>query len=1312
MTGCVVMASKPVGSANNATMPELELFAKRALPQGQCSSTEECWDKSCCSVGGWCGRDPDHCGNGVTPNPACYSNCGAKAECGRGAEVAGTECPLNVCCGGFGYCGTTEEFCTTTGSNPCQSNCPQPGSTGQSGGNVRDLVIGYFGTWSLTRRGCAQRAIEDIPVDSLTHLNFAFGYIKPSTYEIYPMPNVATSSLASITNLKQKAPGLKIWLALGGWTFSDNGTDTQAVWGDLSSTPAKRRRFLDQLHTFMEYWGFDGVDIDWEYPGASDRMGTVADSTNFVLLLSDMRAYFDEKKPDWGISFTAPTSYWYLRWFPIDQMYQYVNWINLMSYDLHGSWDSPETWIGSFVYAHTNLTEIDQALNLFWRNGVPANKINLGIGFYGRSYTLSDVSCDVPGCAFARAGTAGTCTGEGGVLSYAEIESMKKYYGFTPKFDKETAVKYFTYNTDQWVSYDDDETLQMKVDFAQEKGLLGLMIWAIDLDTKQHDALRALLGGKLGIFRGQNGVRDTITDDWDSVSGTACVWSDCNSAICPAGFISAKAEQWCHIDTVGATQVLCCPVNNTPDPNTCHWDIGGYPKGSPICPGSCASDQVSVATSSHPMIDGSHTACFISGKAQYCCDISRTKTTPVVCTQQPECISITNGQPESGYSCPTGMKFVSYMGGKCKGGKWNAICCNSDDDTSKCSWSHGDAGKWCEGAQYCSVSSYTRYFQDSRGGGGGCRYSFYQNGPGVTPWYDADLTFCCPAFTLHTGTINLGVPLANLFPTPGPSSNVEQLGVELDKTAGGKSSANTQNPNDSAFGFFILSGPKNEITTMNKRDGSHWELFNCHPTTEKRQTVQAICTDTSSESNCHDVFEDGAEHTVIEMPDGCGPGRYAMVVSLARSQNYSIILPRHLEGRRGIDRRVYDLTFDYDFTAVNKRASTNVLMRIDYSDDPGYWEKVVAAPGNQKQKRQQEREVKEEHGGDYKSWIEHTWHKEKRSMDMEELHARWFSGEVYEWFTIQKKVSMDINVLSHELNDKIRWYLFKQNLDCKPYGIDEMFFEAYADLNIHANLATGLTLIGTLGNLQDFSQHAVWFRSAGKVDVELVFRAFAKMSFHTGQVELFGVQNFGSPFRVPGLVTIGPNFKLVGQISGEAVMQFQTSYKLDVIGWDFSQRYPAPGTTDDTDSTDTVTEEPAPGFTGPNFDNPIAWNVDAKGEIVVHLIPQFTLGIAFDSDKLANAEVILGVDAQARMYGNLEVGSTQNFKVCYGADSNLDLYAELSAPTLFGLNLSQKRSLKKWGPFDIYPYTCLGTPSSKFRRDIDWDNVPAIGESY
>lgn len=85
-----------------------------------------------------CGRDPDYCsmpGN-------CVSNCGAKSECGRGAEVPGMQCPLNVCCGPFGYCGTTDEFCTTTGTKVCQSDCSQPPSIGQSGGDIRTLVIG------------------------------------------------------------------------------------------------------------------------------------------------------------------------------------------------------------------------------------------------------------------------------------------------------------------------------------------------------------------------------------------------------------------------------------------------------------------------------------------------------------------------------------------------------------------------------------------------------------------------------------------------------------------------------------------------------------------------------------------------------------------------------------------------------------------------------------------------------------------------------------------------------------------------------------------------------------------------------------------------------------------------------------------------------------------------------------------------------------------------------------------------------------------------------------------------------------------
>jgi chitinase len=116
----------------------------------------------------------------------------------------------------------------------------------------------------LTRRGCSGRTIDDIPVGSLTHLNLAFAYIQPGTFEIVPMPATSEKTFSQVTNLKQKAPGLKIWISLGGWTFSDNGTDTQAVWGDIARTETNRFDFANKLVKFMKTWGFDGVDLDWE----------------------------------------------------------------------------------------------------------------------------------------------------------------------------------------------------------------------------------------------------------------------------------------------------------------------------------------------------------------------------------------------------------------------------------------------------------------------------------------------------------------------------------------------------------------------------------------------------------------------------------------------------------------------------------------------------------------------------------------------------------------------------------------------------------------------------------------------------------------------------------------------------------------------------------------------------------------------------------------------------------------------------------------------------------------------------------------
>jgi chitinase len=208
------------------------------------------------------GYGPASCGtDGKSPNDKCWSNCDAHAECGEFALPADKKCPLNVCCSEFGFCGMTDEFCKKDGDKGCQSNCDQPGS-GSSGGDVQKRIIGYYESWAHDR-SCAGMTFKDIPVESLTHLNFAFGYIQPGTFEVVPMDDLPLSLFSDLTALKSRNRGLKAIISLGGWTFNDNGTSTQPVFSDMVSSAGNRKKFIDNLFSFMKHYGFDGVDIDW-----------------------------------------------------------------------------------------------------------------------------------------------------------------------------------------------------------------------------------------------------------------------------------------------------------------------------------------------------------------------------------------------------------------------------------------------------------------------------------------------------------------------------------------------------------------------------------------------------------------------------------------------------------------------------------------------------------------------------------------------------------------------------------------------------------------------------------------------------------------------------------------------------------------------------------------------------------------------------------------------------------------------------------------------------------------------------------------
>ncbi len=235
--------------------------------QYACKKGTPCKTNACC--GSFSGGDTGECGLGPAwCGSDCDSQCDAKAECGSWANPPGKECPLNVCCSEFGFCGSTSDFCT----GKCQSNCVLEPKVPAGGSSTKVLnkVIGYYESWS-SYRTCRNFPPSAIPVDGLTHVNFAFAYIDPATYKVTTMDSKTPEDLftqtADIRALKSNSASLEVFISIGGWTFSDNGTSTQSVFPDIASDPGKRQKFANNLVSFMKQYGFDGVDLDWEYPG-------------------------------------------------------------------------------------------------------------------------------------------------------------------------------------------------------------------------------------------------------------------------------------------------------------------------------------------------------------------------------------------------------------------------------------------------------------------------------------------------------------------------------------------------------------------------------------------------------------------------------------------------------------------------------------------------------------------------------------------------------------------------------------------------------------------------------------------------------------------------------------------------------------------------------------------------------------------------------------------------------------------------------------------------------------------------------------
>ncbi|KAJ5256981.1 CAZyme family GH18 [Penicillium angulare] len=466
---------------------------------------------------GWAG-----CGNlkedqviclskGNTPMPAALTGAtcgpqkpGTKAPSGSydGWDLVKINpCPLNACCSGWGYCGTTEEFCTESpadtkapgafqkNKNGCISNC---GTDVINNKETPDTFIrvAYYEAFNV-KRDCLNMNVKEIDDDTLTHVHFAFAGVSAD----FDITFDSAFSDQFDNFVQMKAPWKKV-LSFGGWAESTDAGTFQRYKDVVKS--GNREKFAKNLAAFLEKHELDGIDFDWEYPGATDIPGvpnTAGETSDYLEFLKLMKTTLGSK----SLSIALPASYWYLKAFPVAKMAPYLTYFIYMTYDLHGQWDHGSAFAdvgcpaGNCLRSHVNKTETYNSLAMITKAGVPAAKVVVGVASYGRSFGMTDPSCTGPMCTYTgtrnhSTAEKGMCTDTAGYISNAELNDMigVPQYQVRSWYDKESDSDMMVFGYDgavtTWVAYMSHETKMNRIEWILSLNFGGATDWAIDLE--------------------------------------------------------------------------------------------------------------------------------------------------------------------------------------------------------------------------------------------------------------------------------------------------------------------------------------------------------------------------------------------------------------------------------------------------------------------------------------------------------------------------------------------------------------------------------------------------------------------------------------------------------------------------------------------------------------------------------------------------------------------------------------------------------------------------------------------------------------
>jgi chitinase len=354
-----------------------------------------------------------------------------------------------------------------------------PADLGSSGREPQHRVVAYLAGWS---------APPVIHPEQLTHINFAFAHIDKTGGVAFDEPAVG-QSLLRLQALKKTNPRLKFIISVGGWQAEG--------FSDAALTDSSRRRFARSAVALLREYAADGIDLDWEYPGqgVAGIKYRSEDKRNFTLLLKTLREQLDRAARDGAAQDahstaqkrTATAHYCltiaaadreYFDHTEMDRLHVYLDWINLMSYDFFNSL-TPTTGHHAGLYRSEHAAPTDRnadaAVKQYLAAGVPADKIVLGVAFYGRGFagvTPVNNGVNQPYRRFE------------GEHTYAELAGkFVGQQGFIRYWDGNAQAPYLWNSASRtFITYDDPQSIQIKTRYILEHRLGGVMFWELSQD--------------------------------------------------------------------------------------------------------------------------------------------------------------------------------------------------------------------------------------------------------------------------------------------------------------------------------------------------------------------------------------------------------------------------------------------------------------------------------------------------------------------------------------------------------------------------------------------------------------------------------------------------------------------------------------------------------------------------------------------------------------------------------------------------------------------------------------------------------------